>query len=275
MKPTPLRRVHIAAMVVAALAATNGSSALAQSVSSTTLPQIGAGRLPSGTHLLEQLYQTGIARMGRGDPAGAANAFKLSFEFAPELPQMHYALAIAEMLSDFSKRDRALPLIHEALQAEPSHPLYAIAELLADKRLSVLKSDKALYFTPEGQQRLVAALTALDGTKDAYNGKYLALLFGTTEATGDPKLPQRLANFGDMVGPGSNVLLPRISEKLSLGRLLVLAVPADRLTPYEPRLLQRLAGNLDSLYPPLTTIASQRPAQLSELLEQSSEQSPE
>src|SRR5689334_24857274 len=82
------------------------------------------------THLLRQLYISGLARMAKGDPAGASEAFRIAAEVAPELPQMHYSLGLAQVLADWDKREKALPSIEAALSADPSNPLYGIAKVL-------------------------------------------------------------------------------------------------------------------------------------------------
>ena len=210
--------------------------AAAQSLPSSAHRDVQTGR----THLFEQFYLSGIARLARGDPAGAASVFATTREIAPELPQMHYGLALAQVLADFATREQALPLIDRAVNADPKHPLYAILAVLADPALSLLKPDGALYLTQAGMARLHDAESALANTHEAYNGKYLLMVFGALEATGDAAWPQRLAGFAALVGPGCHVHLPRIEEPVSLGRLLALGVPEATLHAYEERFVERL-----------------------------------
>src|SRR5690349_19882974 len=51
--------------------------------------------------LLKQLYLIGVSRLARGDAAIAVQPFQVVSEVAPELPQAHYSLAMAMVLSDF------------------------------------------------------------------------------------------------------------------------------------------------------------------------------
>jgi hypothetical protein len=223
-------------MLVLLIAPRPAAAQNSPSLPSTTHSDAISGR----THLFEQFYLSGIARLGRGDPAGAASIFATTNEIAPELPQMHYVLALARVLADFSTREAALPLVQSAMAADPSHPLYGILSVLADPTLSQLKADGALYLTPAGAGLLQRAGALLPRSKDAYNGKYLALLLGAFEATGDAALPQRLPGFAAILGPGRAVRLPHIEETLSLGRLLVLNVSEAELKPYEARFVDRL-----------------------------------
>jgi hypothetical protein len=211
--------------------------AVAQSLPPSAHRDVQSGR----THLFEQFYLSGIARLARGDPAGAASVFETTHEIAPDLPQMHYVLALARVLADFGSRAQALPLIDRARTADPKHPLYAILAVLADPALSALKPDGALYVSPGGMARLRDAEAVLTNTHEAYNGKYLLLLFGAIEATGDAAWPQRLPGFAALVGPGCRVHLPHIEEPVSLGRLLALGVPDATLHTYEERFVDRLS----------------------------------
>jgi len=201
------------------------------------------------THFLEQLYLSGTARLGRGDPAGAARLFALSLETASDLPQMNYSMALAYVLANFRQRQRALPFIGIARATDPRHPLYALLEVLANPGLSVLKPDGALYFTPAGEQQLADAIDRLAVMPDAPNGKYAAMVFAERTPTGDTALPQRLSGFAAMLGAGSHVLLPHVEQPQPLGCLLMLTVPSRDLGPYEPRLAQRLLAQPGAKYP--------------------------
>lgn len=268
--PTSPRRIPAAAVAVATIMAASAVPAVAGSQAAVA-PSQATVHFPAGTHLLEQLYQTGLARLGNGDPGGAVRVLQVSYDIAPELSQMHYSLALAKVIADFSHRERALPLIHEAMAGGPSQPLYAILEVLADQNFSTLKGDNALYISAAGQGRLSAALAALPGAKDAYNGKYLAMLFAMTEPTGDAQWPLRLANFNAMLGAGNHVMLPRINEPLSLGRLLALEVSVDTLAPYEPRMEQRFAAAMTAQ----PTAIADSPVVSADLLAQAPEPAPE
>jgi tetratricopeptide (TPR) repeat protein len=203
----------------------------------------------SHTHLLRQVYTSGLARMAKGDPAGASEAFRIAVEVAPELPQMHYALGLAKVLADWSRREEALPSIEAALRADPSNPLYGIAMVFADPALSELGRDGALRFTSAGAARLRAASAAVAEDKTAINGRYLAAVLGSMQGTGDPHLPLQLAGFDRMLGAGGKVRLPRWNDWQAFGRLFGAAVPDAALQAYEPRMVGRLPRGPDSLSP--------------------------
>jgi hypothetical protein len=192
------------------------------------------------THLFASYYQSGVARLGRGDAAGALAMFETASESAPDLPQLQYAFALTLVLADFDDRARALPPIRRAVAAAPHHPLYLIVDTLADAAKSELHGDGALYLSPAGIAELQAAVPLLPAQHDAYNGKYFAALVATLQATDDPSWPQRLPGFAAMLGQGSGVQLPQLGEKLSLGRLLVIAIPEAELRRYETAFVQRL-----------------------------------
>lgn len=201
------------------------------------------------THLLRQLYTSGLARMAKGDPQGAAEVFRLATEVAPELPQMHFSLGLARMLADWQRREDALPSIDAALYADPPNALYGVAKVLADPALSRLGADGALHLTPSGAERLRAATAALGAERTAVNGRYLAAVLGEARASGDAQYPLRLAGFDRMIGAGGKVRLPRWHDPQPFGRLFAAAIPDSELRVYEPRLVARLQDGLYSLSP--------------------------
>lgn len=203
----------------------------------------------SHTHLLRQLYTSGLARMAKGDPAGATEVFRIAAEVAPELPQLHYSLGLAQVLADWKNREQALPSIEAALRVEPSNPLYGIAKVFADPALSQLGHDGALRLTPSGAERLRAASAAVGQDKTAINGRYLAAVLGSVQATGDSRHPLQLAGFDRMLGAGGKVRLPKWNDPQAFGRLFSAAVPDAALQAYEPRMVGRLQQGLESLSP--------------------------
>jgi tetratricopeptide (TPR) repeat protein len=203
----------------------------------------------SHTHLLRQLYTSGLARMAKGDPEAATEAFRIAAEVAPELPQMPYSLGLAQVLADWKKREQALPAIEAALRADGSNPLYRIAKVLADPTLSQLGRDGALHLSPAGAERLRAASAAVGQEKTAINGRYLAAVLGSVQVTGDARHPARLAGFDRMLGTGGTVRLPTWNDSQAFGRLFAAAVPDAALQAYEPRMIARLQQGLDSLNP--------------------------
>src|SRR5438270_599542 len=56
------------------------------------------------THIAQQLYLNALARVARGNPAGAVAPFQVLAEVAPELPSLHHSLAYAMLLADFARR---------------------------------------------------------------------------------------------------------------------------------------------------------------------------
>jgi hypothetical protein len=203
----------------------------------------------SRTHLLRQLYTSGLARMAKGDPASATDAFRITAEVAPEVPQMHYSLGLAQVLADWRRREQALPSIEAALHADPTNPLYSIARVLADPALSQLGRDGALLLTPAGSAGLRTASAAVGQEKTAINGRYLAAVLESAQATGDSRHPLQLAGFDRMLGIGGAVRLPKWSGSQAFGRLFAAAVPEAELQAYEPRMVARLQNGLDSLNP--------------------------
>lgn len=214
------------------------------------------------THLLRQLYTSGLARMAKGDPQGAADLFRLATEVAPELPQMHFSLGLAKLLADWQRREEALPSIDAALYADPANALYGTAKVLADPALSRLGADGALHLTPEGAERLRAAAAALGTERTAINGRYLAALLSEARASGDAQYPLRLAGFDRMIGAGGKIRLPGWQDSQPFGRLFAAAIPDSELQAYEPRLIARLQDGLYSLSPENLRRLQMRPRSL-------------
>ena len=201
------------------------------------------------THLLRQLYTSGLARMAKGDPASAASVFRLAAEVAPELPQMQFSYGLAQVLADWKRRENALPNIDAALRADPGNPLYAVAKILADPSLSLLGPDGALYLSPAGANQLRSSIAALGEHKTAVNGRYLATVLAGTQTTGDTRHPLRLAGFDRMIGYEGRVRLPNWHDSQAFGRLFAAGVPDAELQAYEPRMVARLQQGLESLNP--------------------------
>jgi tetratricopeptide (TPR) repeat protein len=243
----PKRRFRpaAAAAVVAMLAL---ASPVAAQQQPTAPPVSPPGTPPLGaTHLLEQLYLDGEARMAEGDPARAVAAFALVRETVPELPQAHYALAVALLLADFGNRQRALPEINQALAVEPQHPLFATIGVMADPDLSALRADGALYLTADGAARLRDAAARLPGLAEGRNGRYLVPILAAVEATGEQRYPFRLSGFAAKVAPHGTVVLTQTGDRQPFGRLFALTVPDTQFRPYEARLIAHLPGGLASL----------------------------
>ena len=226
-----------------------GAAAAAAESGAPLNADVAAGR----THFFEQFFQSGVARMGRGDPDGALGIFETGDAIAPAMAEMHYAVAAARLVAHFSERAAALPAIRRALAAEPDHPLYRIVALLIDPAASELRDDGALYFTAEAAARLHAAAVALPAARAAYNGRYLATLLARVEPSGDAALPQRLPGFAGMLGEGRPIRLPHIAEPQSLGRLLALAIPEAAFRPYEARFVEHLRESRIDAPPPGAT----------------------
>jgi hypothetical protein len=206
-----------------------------------TLPQLGPGA--AYAHLFREYYQTGMARLMGGDPAGSRALFQTAVEVAPDVPQLRYALAVSTMVADFDARRSALAEIEVALAADPAHPLYRMARVMADPALSVAKPDGALYLTQAGAAEVADLLPRFAGTDDASNGKYLALWLGGLEDTGDAALPKRLPGFAAALGKGDNLHLAQVPIALAVGRLFVQRLGDRALQPYEAAFAERiLAG---------------------------------
>jgi hypothetical protein len=200
------------------------------------------------THLVEQLYLTGLARVARGDPASAESAFRVASEVAPGVPQIHYSLALTMMLSDFGRRERALSEIDKALAADPQQPLFSIVRVMADPALSTLRNDGALYLTPDGAARLRGATDRLGNASDGYNARYLAPVLSRLEPTGESAHPYRLDGFASMVGQRGTVRLSPMGEApQAFGRLFVVSVPDAQFSPYEGGFVSRLRNGLNDL----------------------------
>lgn len=201
----------------------------------------------ASSQMLRQLYLSGMARLARGDPAGAITPFQVASEVAPELPQTHYSVALAMVIADFSQRERALPSVERALAVDPRHPLYNVLRVFADPQLSTLASDGSLYLTAAGASHLADAAGQLKGDRSAQNGRYLVVVLAAIERTGDARYPYRLAGFNRMIGQNGTVRLPQWSEAQAFGRLFTVSVPDGQFTTYEPRMIARLQNGLDSL----------------------------
>jgi tetratricopeptide (TPR) repeat protein len=200
----------------------------------------------SQSTLLQHLFVSGIADLVRGNLADAAEVFKAAASATDEIPQLSYLTALAQVLSDFDHRDQALPAAKRALARDPDHPLYRLLAILADRELSLLQPDGALYFTPDGARRLHAAIADLPAQTDAYNGTYLAALFTSIEKTADPALPERLPGFATMIGDGRSLRLVGIDSPQALGRLFVLSIPPAVLARGEARFLAGLGAGSES-----------------------------
>ena len=199
--------------------------------------------------LFQHLFLSGVADLVRGDPADAADIFDVTAHIADDLPQMQYLLALARVLSDFDHRDRMLAPIQRIVAEDPDQPLYAILEVLADRRSSVLGRDGALYLTRDGARRLSTAASKLATRQDAYNGKYFAMLVEALAGTGDTALPQRFDGFARMLGQGRTIMLPNVATPQALGRLLVLAIPGEQLARYETRFLTGATDGREAAMP--------------------------
>jgi hypothetical protein len=210
--------------------------------------------------LLQHLFLSGIADLVRGIPAEAAEAFEATASATDEVTQLTYLGALARVLSDFDHRDRALPQAKHAVAQDPDHALYRLVAVLADRNLSQLQSDGALYFTPAGAKELHAAAAHLPTQTDAYNGTYLAALLVSVEKTTDPALPERLAGFAAMLRDGRSLKLAGIDTPQALGRLFVLSIPPAVLARGEARFLAGLRDGNE----PVSARASVRPAVLAD-----------
>jgi hypothetical protein len=222
------------------------------------------------THVAQQLYLSGLARMARGDAAGALGPFQVLAESVPELGATHYALATALLLSDFDRRGRrALPVAEAALAREPGNPLYAVVRTLSDPARGTMRADGALYLTEEAGAEMKNAAAALPATRSATNGRFLATVFGNLEPTGDAQYPWRLPGFSRMIAPGFSAEVPGLPPGNGLGRLLAASLPENGFASYEGRLVGRLQDGLASLSPEQIEAARVRTRQR-ELRDQSS-----
>jgi len=201
----------------------------------------------TNTAILNKIYVSGFGRLSRGDAKGAVGAFTTVAEVAPEIADAGYALALAQVLADFGKREQALPTLSRAFTADPSHPLAGLVSALADPSLSQLRRDGALYLTAEGATRLRNSAKAIEASRSLMrNGRYAAAYLATLEDTGEAAFPARLPRFATAVQTGK-VRLPNIKQELVLGQLLAPTIAQERFAPYEPRIIARLRDGLDSL----------------------------
>jgi hypothetical protein len=201
----------------------------------------------SQSTLLQHLFASGIADLVRGNPAEAAESFEATASATDDIPQLSYLTALAQVLSDFNHRDQALLGAKRALARDPDHPLYRLLAILADRGLSSLQPDGALYFTSAGTKKLHAAIADLPAQTDAYNGTYLAALLASVEKTINPALPERLPGFATMIGDGRSLRLIGIDSPQALGRLFVLSIPPEVLARGEERFLAGLGGGSESI----------------------------
>lgn len=182
--------------------------------------------------LLKQLYLIGLGRMARGDPDAAVAPFQVVTEVAPELVEAQHLLAAAMVLSDFGRRQRALPIIDKALAAEPGHPLYTVVRAIADPVASSLREDGALYFTPSGAARMKAALEGLAKAPRAYNARYLAPVLAAMEPTSEPVFPERLPRFAALLGRDGRVAVGGGRATVPFARLFAMSIDDERFAPH-------------------------------------------
>lgn len=221
----------------AAPAARPGLTALVVVLLALMALPVGSGPAKAGdavteARLLKQLYLIGLSRMARGDAAAAVGPFQVVTEVAPELVEAQHLLATAMVVSDFSRRARALPIIDKALAAEPAHPLYNVVRVIADPASSTLRDDGALYITEAGAERIRKALPRLAQAPRAYNARYLVPVLAGMEATGEAAYPQRLPRFADLIGPDGRVALAKLPEGVPFARLFAVSIIDERFAPH-------------------------------------------
>jgi hypothetical protein len=205
-----------------------------------------AAELPVNTNILARIYQSAYARLGRGDVSGAVSAFQIVQDAAPLLPEANYALALATILADFSKRESALPLVARASATDPGNPLGTVVTVLADPQSSILRQDGALYLTATGADRLrAAAQQARANATKGNNTGYLADFLNSMESTSDKAFPARYVNFKRMTGQGGIIRLK--NSDVSFGQIFGVQVSDARFSPYEQNLISRLQDGLRSL----------------------------
>jgi hypothetical protein len=224
---------------------------IAVSLALMALP-VGTSRAQAGdavteARLLKQLYLIGLSRMARGDAAAAVGPFQVVTEVAPELVEAQHLLATAMVVSDFGRRERALPIIEKALDAEPGHPVYNLVRVLADPALSSLGDDGALYISADGAALIADALPRLARAPRAYNARYLAPVLANIEATGEATYPERLPNFADLLGPGGRVALARLAEGVPFARLFAVSITDERFAPHVRDAVARLPSGVFNL----------------------------
>jgi hypothetical protein len=199
---------------------------------------------PVRTNVLAKIYQSGNARLSRGDTSGAFDAFNSVAEIAPELKDAEYSKALAAFLNDFAHRDAALRLLEKADQTDP---LVQVLSVFTDPQYSQLRADGTLYVTSGGAARLRDAGQRLLTFKPARNGRYVAQFLTSGETNADANFPLRYPGFNRMVGPGGQFKLPQWTEGVIFGQLFILTVGDEQFAPYEPRLIARLQNGLQSL----------------------------
>jgi hypothetical protein len=220
---------------------------LAQTDSPAPAANSTAGDTNARTNVLARIYQSGNGRLSRGDTVGAAGAFKVVTDTAPELPEAQLSAALTALLGDFAKRDAALRTLKQVLQSDPNNPLAQILSVFADASMSQLRGDGGLYVTSAGAALLRDAGQRLVRYPAARNGRYITAFIASGENTGDANYPVRYVDFNRMVGPGGKFKLPQWTEAVVFGQLFVLTIEEDKFAPYESRLIARLQNGLRSL----------------------------
>jgi len=199
---------------------------------------------PVRTNVLAKIYQSGNARLSRGDTSGAFDAFNSVADIAPELRDAQYSKALAALLNDFAHRDVALRLLQKADQTDP---LVEILSVFADAHYSQLHDDGTLYVTSGGAARLRDAGQRVVTFRPARNGRYVAEFLASGQSASDPNFPLRYPGFNRMIGPGGQFRLPQWTEGVIFGQLFIQTVSDEQFAPYEPRLIARLQNGLQSL----------------------------
>jgi hypothetical protein len=235
-------RVAVCALLVAGALALGGGPVVAQQAGASS-----AGERTTNTAILNKIYTSGNARLARGDVAGAASAFQTVSEIAPELANTSYSLAVAMMLSDFSKRDRAQLPIGRALTIDPNNPLAGVVQIFVDPLSSQLRADGSLYIAAAAAPKLRAASQQVASIAAARNARYLAAFLNSAESTGDAAFPLRFVNFNRMTGQGGKLRLASWNEDLIVGQLFMVTVPEQQFAAYEGRLIARFQDGLNSL----------------------------
>jgi predicted nucleic acid-binding Zn-ribbon protein len=199
------------------------------------------------TNILAKIYDSGYARMSRGDVNGAVSAYQTVADIAPEVGEANYQLALAMVLADFAKREQALPVIARAQSADPSNPVTSVIAAFANPALTQLRPDGALYLSREAAERVRVAAGQVQGYSSARNGRFLAAFLGSAENTNDPAWPARFVGFNKAIGQGGKLRLPQWSSDLDFAQLFAVSVADAKLAPFEPRLIARLQDGLNSL----------------------------
>ncbi len=199
---------------------------------------------PTHTNVLAKIYQSGNARLSRGDTAGALGAFKTVAEIAPELADAQLSAAASALLNDFAHREVALAMLQKTDQ---SNPLAEMLSVFADPQYSLLRPDGALYVTSGGAARLRDAGQRLGAYKAARNGRYIAQYLASGQNTGEANFPLRYPDFNKTVGPGGQFKLPEWTQAVLFGQLFIITIDESQFAPFEPRLIARLQNGLKSL----------------------------